>query len=342
MRDNVACQQPHWNRPSMKEETVIRWGVVGTGRIARRFAQGLAHVPATKITAVWSRRAEPATAFAAEFGGAAYGSLDALLASDIDAVYIATHQDSHADYALAALAAGRHVLCEKPATVNAAQLDRVVDAAHAAQRLFMEAMKPPFYPLYRQLRAHLEADPVGAIGLVRAGCSVPGVPDDHPSLSFDHAGGALLDIGIYEMFLAVDWLGAPLDVQTIGRLGATGVDVFASLNSRHEHGIAQLFCGLDLAGKGDALLAAPGGHVTIHENWWNPTRATIRYADGRVVELDAPFEGGGLNYETAHFCELIRAGQMESPVMTHAKSRQMIAMADAARATLGLRFAADE
>ncbi len=85
----------------MKEETVIRWGIVGTGRIARRFAQGLAHVPATQIAAVWSRRAEPAAAFAAEFGGAACDSLDALLASDIDAVYIATHQDSHADYAIA-------------------------------------------------------------------------------------------------------------------------------------------------------------------------------------------------------------------------------------------------
>ncbi|HXZ07664.1 MAG TPA: Gfo/Idh/MocA family oxidoreductase, partial [Paraburkholderia sp.] len=252
--------------------------------------------------------------------------------------YIATHQDSHADYAVAALAAGRHVLCEKPATVNAAQLDRVVEAARDAKRLFMEAMKPPFYPLYRQLRAHLDADPIGAAGLVRAGCSVPGVPADHPSLSLDHGGGALLDIGIYEMFLAVDWLGAPLDVQTLGRIGPTGVDTFASLNSRHERGLAQLFCGLDLAGKGDALIAAPGGHVTIHESWWNPARATIRYTDGRVVELDAPFEGGGLNYETAHFCELIRSGQQESPVMTHAKSRQMIAMADAARAALGVQF----
>ena len=325
----------------MNDNTVIRWGIVGTGRIARRFAQGLAHVPGARITSLWSRRNEPAAAFAAEFGGTVHASFDALLASDIDAVYIATHQDSHADYAVAALEACRHVLCEKPAMVNAAQLDRVVEAARAAQRLFMEAMKPPFYPLYRQLRAHLAADPIGAIGLVRAGCSVPGVPDDHPSVSFEHAGGALLDIGIYEMFLAVDWLGAPLDVQTIGRLGPTGVDVFASLNSRHEHGIAQLFCGLDLAGKGDALIAATGGHVTIHENWWNPARATIRYTDGRVVELDAPFEGGGLNYETVHFCELIRAGHLESPVMTHAKSRQMIAMADAARATLGVRFAGE-
>ncbi|WP_238812272.1 Gfo/Idh/MocA family protein [Paraburkholderia sp. SG-MS1] len=330
----IATQETPSNR-------VIRWGIVGTGRIARRFAQSLAHVPHARIGALWSRRAEPAQAFAEEFGGEACASFGALLASGIDALYIATVQDSHADYAIAALQAGLHVLCEKPAAINGPQLERVLDAARAAQRLFMEAMKPPFYPLYRQLREHLAAEPIGDVGLVRAGCSVPGVPHDHPSLSFEHAGGALLDIGIYEMFLAVDWLGAPYEVQTLGRLGATGVDTFASLNSRHERGIAQLFCGLDLHGKGDALLMAPGGHVTIHEPWWNPSRATIRYADGRVIELDAPFEGGGLNYETAHFCDLIRAGLLESPVMPHARSLQMIAMADAARATLGLKFAGE-
>ncbi len=143
------------------------------------------------------------------------------------------------------------------------------------------------------------------------------------------------------MFLAVDWLGAPLDVQTLGRVGATGVDVFASVNARHARGVSQLFCGLDVMGRGDALLAAPGGYVTIHENWWNPARATIRYADGRVVELDEPFDGGGLNHEIAHFCELLRAGELESPVMTHDHSRRMIAMTDAARAALGVRYPMD-
>ncbi|MDR6466561.1 putative dehydrogenase [Paraburkholderia sp. GV068] len=352
MRDNSGSLYPHGRQPivtnanSTATQTTasdrdIRWGIVGAGRIARRFAQGLAYVPHARLAALWSRRPEPAQTFADEFGGEACASFDALLASGIDALYIATVQDSHADYAVAALQAGVHVLCEKPATINRPQLERVVDAARGAQRLFMEAMKPPFYPLYRKLRAHLNDDPIGDMGLVRAGCSVPGVPDDHPSLSFEHAGGALLDIGIYEIFLAVDWLGAPLEVQTLGRLGSTGVDTFASLNSRHERGIAQLFCGLDLHGKGDALLMAKGGHVTIHEPWWNPSRATIRYTDGRVVELDEPFEGGGLNYETAHFCDLIRAGQLESPLMPHSKSLQMIEMADAARAALGLKFAGE-
>jgi predicted dehydrogenase len=328
----------------MSHETVVRWGIVGAGRIAQRFAQSLAFVPGAELGALWSRRAEATEAFAREYGGAVCvpcASLDALLDSDIDAVYIATLQDSHAQYAHAALRAGRHVLCEKPATINAAQLDDVLRAARDARRLFMEAMKPPFYPLYRKLRAQLAADPIGEVGLVRAGCSIANAPADHPAFSFEHAGGALLDIGIYELFLAVDWLGTPLDVQTLGRLGPTGVDTFASLNCRHERGIAQLFCGLDLHGKGDAFIAASHGHVTIHENWWNPVRATVRYVDGRVVELDAPFEGGGLNYETAHFCELIRAGQLESPVMPHATSRHMIAMADAAREALGLRFAGE-
>ncbi|MBR7969800.1 Gfo/Idh/MocA family protein [Burkholderia cenocepacia] len=320
----------------------VRFGIVGAGSIARRFAQSLAYVPGAMLAGAWARRADATAAFCETYGGTPAASPDALLASDLDAVYIATLHDSHAQYTLAALAAGKAVLCEKPAALNAAQLDTVLHAARDAGLLFMEAMKPPFFPLYRQLRAHLRDDPIGEIRLVRAGCASSSVPEDHSVYRLDRAGGALLDIGIYEAFLAVDWLGAARDVQTLGRVGATGVDLFASLNSVHANGgIAQLFCGLDVMGRGDALLAAAGGHVTIHEKWWNPARATIRYADGRTVELDAPVEGGGLNYETAHFCDLLRAGETESPIMTHDHSRQMIAMTDAARAVLGVRYSGE-
>jgi predicted dehydrogenase len=319
------------------ESTPIRWGIVGVGGIAHRFAQSLAFVPGTQLAGVWARRPEPTQAFAEKFHAKPHETFDSLL-ENIDALYIATMQDSHPDYALRAFAAGRAVLCEKPAAVNARALQRMIDAARGSRLLFMEAMKPPFYPLYKQLREHLSADPIGKIGLVRAGCSIANVPLTHPSYSMEMGGGALLDIGIYEAFLAVDWLGEPLEVQTFGRLGPTGVDTFASLNVRHERGVAQLFCGLDLQGKGDALLAGTGGTVTIHENWWNPARATVRYLDGRTVELDAPFEGGGLNYETAHFCDLLREGKTESPIMRHAISMQMISITDAARRDLGVRF----
>jgi len=315
----------------------IRWGIVGAGRIAQRFAESLQHVEGAALAGVWSRRAEPARALVAPFGARAFDDFDTLLAH-IDALYIATMQDSHPHYALRAFAAGKPVLCEKPAAVNARALQGMIDAALKAKVLFMEAMKPPFYPLYRRLREHLQHDPVGDIGLVRAGCSMANVPADHPSFSLEAGGGALLDIGIYEAFLAVDWLGEALDVQTIGRVGATGVDVFASLNVRHERGIAQLFCGLDMQGRGDALIGGTMGTVTIHENWWNPARATIAYTDGRKVELDEPFSGGGLNYETAHFCQLLRAGKTESPLMPHTVSMRMIAIMDAARRDLNVRF----
>ncbi|QSN60229.1 Gfo/Idh/MocA family protein [Caballeronia sp. M1242] len=319
----------------------IRWGIVGAGRIARRFAESLQHVEGATLAGVSSRRPESARALAEPFGAAAFDDFDTLLAN-IDALYVATMQDSHPHYALRAFAAGKPVLCEKPAAVNARILQQMIDAARGAKVLFMEAMKPPFYPLYRRLREHLQADPIGDIGLVRAGCSMANVPADHPSFSLEAGGGALLDIGIYEAFLAVDWLGEALDVQTIGRVGATGVDVFASLNVRHERGIAQLFCGMDLQGRGDALIGGTKGTVTIHENWWNPARATIAYTDGRKVELDEPFSGGGLNYETAHFCELLRAGLIESPVMPHVMSMRMMAIMDAARRDLRVRFPFEE
>ena len=174
----------------MSNDTTIRWGIVGAGRIARRFAQGLAHVPGAVLSGVWSRRPEPARALAAAFGARAFDSFDALMGG-IDALYIATMQDSHPQYALAAFSAGKPVLCEKPAAVNARTLQKMIDTARASKLLFMEAMKPPFYPLYGQLRAHLAADPIGAIGLVRAGCSMANVPLDHPSYSMDSGGGAL-------------------------------------------------------------------------------------------------------------------------------------------------------
>jgi predicted dehydrogenase len=316
----------------------IRWGIVGCGHIAARFAEGLAHVDGATLLSAWSRRAESANAFVHAHGGSACSSFDELLRGAAQAIYIATLPDSHADYAIAALRAGKHVLCEKPAAVSGAELERVLAVADASGCLFMEAMKPPFYPLYRRLRAQLENDPIGPIGLVRAGCSLSDVRADHASLRLDLAGGALLGIGIYEAFLAVDWLGAATDVHTLGRLGPTGVDTFVSMHCQHERGIAQLYCGLDLAGKGDALLAGSHGHVTIHENWWNPVRATVHYPGGRSVDLHEPFAGGGLNYETAHFCDLIRAGQRQSPLMTHATSRRMIAILDRARAALGLRY----
>jgi len=316
----------------------LKWGIVGCGRIARRFMQGLVAVPGNQLVSVWSRRRESVLIFTEKFGGHACGTFDDLLKSDIDVVYVATLPDSHPGYSIAALNAGKHVLCEKPAATNLAILNEIISVAKIKGLLFMEGMKPPFFPLYKKLKEYLVKDPIGTVGYVRAGSSVADISPDHPNFSYKLIGGSLMQIGIYEAFLAIDWLGAATEVQCLGRFGETGIDIFSIFQSEHESGYAQLYCGLDVHGKGDALICGTKGNVVIHQNWWNPAKATINYMDGRVVELEEAIVAGGLNYEIGHFCELIRNGKTESPVITHELSRQMITMLDKARAHIGLKF----
>lgn len=317
---------------------MIKFGIIGCGRISHRFIQGLDQVDGASLAAVWSRRAVSTEQFVGQYGGQACLSLDDFLSSDIDAVYIATLPDTHAEYSFAALNAGKHVLCEKPSAINLAQLEPVLQLAKSKGLLFMEGMKPPFYPLYQKLKVYLLADPIGQVGYLRAGSAVMDCPPEHPNYSYELIGGSVMQIAPYEAFLALDWLGPMTSLQAMGRFSGKQIDMFSIFQTQHGEGYAQLYCGFDLHGKGDALIAGTLGNITIHKNWWNPSKATIEYADGRTVELDEPFAAGGLNYETEHFCKLIRDGQTQSPVITHELSRQMIAMLQQARMQIGLKF----
>lgn len=325
--------------PQENKTQMIRFGVIGPGRAGSRFAQGVAAAPDAALAAVWGRKPEQASEYARRFQVPAIaGTLEELLGSAIDAVYVATHPDSHRDLCLRALEAGKHVLCEKPAALNVVQLEEILEAAQKYDRLFMEAMKPPFFPLYRLLRAHLARDPIGEAGFVRAGHSDSTLDANYPLHFAELGGGGIMGIGPYEAFLALDWLGPLKKVHTLGRINAAGVDSFAVIHTEHERGFGQLHTGIDLLSHGDAVISGPLGYVLIHANWWNPVRATIHYSDGRVVELDEPFTGGGFNYETAHFCELICQGRRESPEISHAISLGMARLLEEARTALGVRF----
>ncbi|OOQ57482.1 Gfo/Idh/MocA family protein [Mucilaginibacter pedocola] len=328
--------------PLSIHQAPLKWGIIGCGRIAHRFMQGLQALPGNVLAASWSRRAETVDAFVSQYGGKACTNAKELLNSGIDAVYIATLPNSHTDYCLQAIEAGIPVLCEKPATLNLPELDKVLALAREKKVLFMEGMKPPFFPLYVKLKEYLATDPIGRIAYVRAGSSVADIDPAHPNFSYELAGGSLMGIAIYEAFFAIDWLGAAQEIQAMGNIDGTRIDMFSIFQSKHEHGYAQVYCGFDLHGKGDALICGTLGHVTIHKNWWNPAKATISYLDGRTVVLDEPFTSGGLNYETAHFAELVRTGQLESPIIPHEMSRGMIAMIDEARKQVGLKFEGEQ
>ena len=321
------------------ESQPISFGIIGPGRAAARFAQGLTAVPNATLQSVWGRNPDKTQSFAQKFSVPhAPATLNQFLAADIDAIYVATHPDTHADLCIQALAAGKHVLCEKPSALNVAQLEQVLASARLHNRLFMEAMKPPFFPLYERLRQHLGDDPIGPVGFVRAGHCDSSLAPDYPLHFPELGGGGIMGIGPYEAFLALDWLGPLKRVHTLGRLNAAGVDSFALIHTEHERGMAQLHTGLDLLSHGDALLSATRGYVLIHANWWNPTRATIHYLDRRTIELHEPFESGGFNYETDHFCQLIRQGLHESHIIPHKMSLEMAHLLESARKALGVHF----
>jgi len=330
--------------PQPASPQLIRWAVAGPGRAAARFAEGLAAVPDARLHAVWARNHEKAATFAQRFDAEQIlDSLSELADSPVDAVYVATHPDSHAALCIAALEAGKHVLCEKPAAMNELQLREVLAVARRRDRLFMEAMKPPFFPLYRRLKQHFESDPIGQVGFVRAGHADSTRGPDYPLFFPELAGGSIMGIGPYEAFLAVDWLGELKRMQVMGRVGpagasGAGLDMLALVQTEHENGMAQLHTGLDLLSQGDAVISGPLGFALIHANWWNPVRATVRYRDGRVVELEEPFAAGGFNYETEHFCQLLRVGRRESPVISHNLSLGMARLLEEARSALGVRF----
>lgn len=320
-------------------DTAVRFGLIGPGRAAARFAEGAAAADLAEVAIVWGRNVERSRAFAERFRvPKVANSVEDLVTSDVDAIYIATHPDSHLEFALAALAAGKHVLCEKPTALNVRQVTEMFTAARRNGLLAMEAMKPPFFPLYRKLLEHLEDDPIGPVGFVRAGHCDGSLGPEYPLHFRELGGGGILGIGPYGAFLALDWLGPLKRVQTMGRLSPGGVDNFAVFQTEHEGGMAQLHTGLDLSSMGDALICGAKGYALIHANWWNPRRATVRYVDGREKLLDEPYEHGGFNYEIAHFCELIRKGASESPVISHGLSIDMARLLEEARRSLGVSF----
>jgi scyllo-inositol 2-dehydrogenase (NADP+) len=317
----------------------IRWAIIGSGNIAARFACDFTHVRGAELIGVLSRREAAAGEFAARFRlPETYATLEALLAADVQAVYLATPHTEHPVHALACLKAGIAVLSEKPAAPNLPTLEKVLTAADQHGVLYMEAMKSAFYPLYRRIKALLAEGAIGEVNFVNAGFAFIADDRSHSVFNPAQAGGSLLDVAIYAAFLACDLLGPPRQVKALLEIGPTGVDEMAALSCLHRGGMATLFSGLKSSSDGRAVIGGSAGHIVIEGKWWNPRRAQLVPAQGASSTLEADFIGGGLCYETQHFTDLLHAGQRRSEILSFELSRAMIQTLDMARADAGLRF----
>ena len=324
--------------------TAVRWGLLATGGIARSFARDLldaGHV----VTAVGSRAPGAAAAFAAEFGiPNPHGSYEQLVADpEVDAVYVATPHPMHLDGALLAIAAGKHVLVEKPFTLNALQAQRIADAAHDAGVIVMEAMWTRYLPHMVRLRELLAA---GAIGDVRTVIAdhTQALPTDpaHRLQNPELGGGALLDLGIYPVSFAVDVLGLPTAVMAHASMTPTGVDRQTAIVLEHEGGRQSvLHCALDTAGSNRAVVLGTEGAIELDRVRYTPTTLTRYDRDWRVVEQVTPeVSGRGMQYQAAELER--RIGGASPSALPIDETVAIMGVLDAVRDRIGLRYPGEE
>ncbi|OIH93218.1 MULTISPECIES: Gfo/Idh/MocA family protein [unclassified Curtobacterium] len=323
----------------------VRWGVIGTGGIARSFV-GDCVAAGVEFVAVGSRTQQAADAFAAEFGiPRAHGSYADLVADDaVDAVYVATPHARHAEDALLAIAAGKHVLVEKAFTITAAEARAVVDAARTAGVAVTEAMWTRFLPQAAMIRQALAEGRIGRPVLVEA-THHQALPTDPGHRLRDPAlgGGALLDLGIYPVSFAVDVLGVPTAVAAAGTLSDQGVDTQMGLVLTHEGGAqSMLHFGMDLRSPNTASVIGESGRIDLDATWFTPTTWRIRDADGEVVEeFDGREELTGYAHEARAFEAMVTSGVHDGGPMDPDETVAIMALMDEARRQVGVRYAAD-
>jgi predicted dehydrogenase len=323
-------------------QTAVRWGILAPGRIARKFAAGLREAEGAELVAVGSQEIGRARAFAALFDiPRAHGSYAELAADPgVDAVYIGSPHARHEAHTTLCLQAGKHVLCEKPLALNAAQARRMIEVARDRDRVLMEALWTRFLPALRGAREQVAGGVLGDLRMVQADFGFRAAYDPADRLfAPDLGGGALLDIGIYPLNLAYLFCGPPREIHTLGTLGATGVDEEGAIVMRHEEGrISLLSCSLRTATPGRAHLLGTRRSLTLECPWWGATRFTLHEPGGGDEVFEFAHRGGGYAHEAEAFMELIRSGRRDSETMPSAESLAILETMDEIRRRWGVRY----
>ncbi|QNO37102.1 Gfo/Idh/MocA family oxidoreductase [Protaetiibacter sp. SSC-01] len=320
----------------------LRWGILGTGLIARMFTTDL-QLAGFTVTAVGSRSQEGADAFAAEFGlPRAHASYEALAADpEVDVIYVATPHPFHAENALLALEHGKHVLVEKPFTLNADEARRVVELGASKGLVVLEAMWTRWLPHMVRIREIMAS---GTLGEVRA---VIADHDQKLPLDPEHrlqnpalGGGALLDLGIYPVSFAWDVFGAPSTVHAISSPTATGVDRQTAIILGFPGGEqAVLHTQLDARGPSTAVVIGTEARIEIDPVWYNATSFTVIDPQENVVErYDEKVPGRGMQFQAAELERLVAAGVTAGDILPPDETVGIMGTLDEVRRQIGLRY----
>jgi glycerol-3-phosphate cytidylyltransferase len=295
----------------------VSLGIVGTGRIAKRFATEATHISSLDMRAVYSRSAANVAAFcksaSISFG---YNDFQEFLNCGIDAVYIASPHQEHYAQAKLALEAGKHVLCEKPITLKASELEELMDLAKSKNLILLEAVKTAFFEAFTKLRRDVENGKIGRVVEVRA--SFTKLIADRTAREWQAPfGGAVNELASYPLLLIQSILGSAVKVE-FHSISENGVDAFTNIIGLHENGARSIATvGIGAKTEGCAIISGTKGYIYIPAPWWLTKTYSIRFEDPSMEEKYVfDLDGDGLRYEIAEFVTLIMRQEVNSSRLT--------------------------
>ncbi|MEE1619860.1 Gfo/Idh/MocA family protein [Zafaria sp. Z1313] len=346
------CAAPGAPSPVKATGRTLNWGIVSTGRIADTVVRDLALLEDARITAVSSRDHARGAEFAARHGidrnyadDAGAPAYEAMFADpDVEVVYIATPHGQHFEVAKAALEAGKHVLCEKSLTINAAEAEELVRLAGERSLFLMEAIWSRFLPSVHRALSIIRSGELGEVAWVHADLGFPADYDPTWRL-WDPAagGGALLDLGVYPFTWALGTLGFPQSAQAAGFLNDDGVDPQEAITLTYAGGRqAQLMCSLLGAGPREATVSCTAGWLRTGQPLHNPTTLQIHPVGGESRTEHFESIGRDYPYELRETTRCIQEGLTQSPTVSWEHTVQTMRLFDGLRNQLGLRYANDQ
>ena len=326
-------------------QQIVRWGILGTGLIAHKFAAGLRDVPGAKLVAVASRTSDKAQAFGKHVGvGRCHGSYQELADdTEVDVIYIATPHPQHAENTLMCLRADKAVLCEKPFTMNLREARAAIELARQKSLFLMEAMWTRFLPVVAEAKRIIASGDIGKVQQCHADFGfAASVTEAHRLCNKDLGGGALLDVGIYPLSLAAYFLGAIDFVTAVSQLNDTGVDMQTAFTSRHQSGaVSSGACAINAQTPTEMTISGDLGYLRIESPFYASQALTVVLASGERRTVPCPYIGNGYCHEAMEATRCTREGLVESPIMRHDESLALMACLDLIREQVGLTYPSD-
>lgn len=322
----------------------LKWGIVGFGKIAADFVEDLGLSSNNILHGIASRSEFKAIELQKKYGlKKTYPSYDAIFQDpDIDIIYIATPHDSHSELSLKAMKHGKHVLCEKPSGINRLQVESMVLCSQENNVFFMEALWTRFNPNIEKLLELIEADAIGEIHHINGDfCFYKAYDSSSRLFDINRAGGALLDIGIYPIFLSYLLLGYPQNIDSNAILHENGIDLQSSGILAYEKASASFLSSLIIPSKADAFILGKKGRIEI-ESRWHETNSIKLISPNKEEHYKVSKIGRGFYHEIEECYDCISLNLIESKKWSHQNSIDLVSILDKIRSQCGIIYPMDE